>query len=489
MVKKAWLTLQVLVLLLTSCKVGPNYHPPYVDVPEEYHFEEANAVDSLDLEWWKQFEDPILEGLIIEALANNQEIKVAAANVGIAIGLLIQTRAPLFPQLGYNSSVSRMRTSETLTPAIPLPIALPNPQTVWQAVGTASWQIDLWGRIRRLVEAAEANVKATYEARQNAILAVVTSVADSYIQLRGLDEQLEIAIRTMNSYGDAVKYFELQHKYGQVSQIEVAQAKTQYEIAASQIPQIKISIVQTENALCVLLGRNPGPIARGKSIYDLHMPDVPAGLPSELLRQRPDIMQAEQNLIAANANIGAAIALYFPSVSLTGYYGGASAHLSQLFSGPSNTWNFVGSVTGPIFTAGAIYGQVMQAEEAEQATLFNYQLTIQKAFADVEDSLVAHSMLKEELASQERLVEAAGDYQRLAMLQYKGGYAPYFVVIQAQEQYFPAELSLAQTRASLFTSLVNIYRAMGGGWVELADARTNSCFPQDLEEKAPLSFP
>jgi outer membrane protein, multidrug efflux system len=472
--------LLILISLLSGCMIGPNYHRPYIDTPEFFHFEDEDAEDSLNLEWWTQFDDPVLEDFIAEGLAYNKDIKIAAANIINAVGIMIQTRAPLFPQIGYTDSYSRMRNSLSLaaiTLPIPIPISIPNPQTTWQSLLNGSWDIDFWGRIRRLTESARANIFASYEARQNVILSLVVSVANTYIQLRGLDEQLAISIRTMNSYGEAVSYFELQFKYGQESLMTVVQAKTQYEMAAATIPQIQSQIVQTENALCMLLGRNPGPILRGKSIYTLQFPAVPADLPSNLLHQRPDIMQAEGNLIAANAQIGAAEALYFPSISLTGFYGGASQHLSNLFTGPSNTWNFTGSITGPIFTGGAIYGQVLQAKAERQAALITYEKTIQNAFSDVEDALVAHSMLEEQLAAEGRLVEAAGEYEYLATLQYKGGYAPYFIVIQAQQQYFPAELAWAQTRAQLFSSLVNIYQAMGGGWVVLAEEMTNEECP------------
>jgi multidrug efflux system outer membrane protein len=468
MVKSA---LFIFLLILSGCMVGPNYRRPSIDTPEVFHYETEEATASLNLEWWKKFGDPVLEELIEEALANNKDIKIAAANIENAVGQLIQIRSQLFPQIGYNGGYSRTQNSTTLsTFSLPptLPISIPNPQTVVQAVINGSWEIDLWGRIRRLVESAEANILATYEVRQEVILSLVASVADSYIQLRGLDEQLVISIRTLESYAASVHYFELQFKYGQASQMPLVQAKTQLEIAAAKIPQIKSQIAQMENVISILLGRNPGPIARGKTIYDLQLPEIPADLPSELLTQRPDIMQAEQELIAANAQIGAAQALYFPSISLTGYYGGASSHLTKLFSGPSNTWNFTGSITGPIFTAGAIYGQVVQAIATQNAALVNYEKVIQNAFADVETALVKHTMIEEQLAAESRLVEAAGEYERLATLQYKGGYAPYFLVIQAQEQYFPAQLSWAQTQAELFSSLVNIYRSMGGGWVDIA---------------------
>jgi outer membrane protein, multidrug efflux system len=451
-----------IVLFLTGCMVGPDYVRPVVDVPAVYRYEEEDARETVNTEWWKQFQDPALDALIGEALANNKNIKIAAANVEQAAAVLTQVRSPLFPQVGYSGSGARERLTEA--GATPFSSLVPNPQNSYQALASASWEIDLWGRIRRLSESARAELLATEEAWRGVILSLVASVASNYIQLLGLDEQLLVSKRTLGTYAESVKLFELRFKYGQVSQMTVEQARSQYETAAAAIPQIESQIVQTENALSVLLGRNPGPIERGKTIYQLMLPAVPAGLPSDLLTNRPDIRQTEENLIAANAQIGAARALYFPTISLTGAFGYASADLSELFTGPARTWTYGGSITGPIFTAGAISGQVQQAEAAQKAALYTYELTIQSAFADVESSLLARRKLAEQVEAQQRLVKANKEYVRLARLQYDGGYSPYLTVLQAEQQLFPSELNYAQYRAALFSSLVNIYKAMGGGW-------------------------
>jgi multidrug efflux system outer membrane protein len=245
----------------------------------------------------------------------------------------------------------------------------------------------------------------------------------------------------------------------------VEQARSQYESAAAQIPQFEAQIGQTENALSILLGRNPGPIKRGKPLVQLALPTVPAGLPSDVLERRPDIAQGEQQLIAANARIGAAKAQYFPTISLTGAFGSASAELSNLFSGPAGVWSFAGGLAGPIFTGGAIAGTVAQAEAAQKAALFSYQLAIQSAFADVENALVNRAKTDEQLQAQERLVKSLSEYERLARLQYDGGYTPYLTVLNAQQQLFPAELNYAQTRAQNLNALVGLYKAMGGGWI------------------------
>ena len=448
--------------------MGPDYVRPKVDVPAAFRFEVKEAAETAGIEWWKQFGDPVLDSLIAEALANNLNLKVAVANVEQAGGVFTQTRSQLFPQVGYSASGERSRATEAGANAA-LSRLIPNPQTAYQAALTASWEIDLWGRIRRQSEAALANLLATDDTRRGVILSLVTSVAGDYIQLRGLDEQLAISKQTLGTYSESLKLFELQFKYGQVSQMNVAQAQSQYETAAAQIPQIESQIAQAENALSILLGRNPGPIPRGKSIYDLKLPAVPAGLPSQLLERRPDLMQSEQQLIAANAQIGAAKALYFPTISLTGAFGSGSSDLSKLFTGPARVWSYAGQAVGPIFTFGGVSGQVAQAEGAQQAALYNYQLAIQNAFADVDNALVASQKLQEQVAAQARLVGALQDYSRLATLQYNGGYTSYTTVLQAEQSLFPAELTLASVRAQVFSSSVNIYKAMGGGWVTLAD--------------------
>ncbi len=465
-------TLFAIAVLLAGCMVGPDYRRPVVDTPQSFRFEEKEARDTANADWWRQFEDSVLDSLIAEALANNKSVKIAAANIEQAAGVLMQTRAPLFPQIGYSGSAARERFSQLN--ATPLPSSVPNPQSSFQLLAGANWEIDLWGRIRRLTEAAQANLFATGEARRGVILSLVASVASSYIELRTLDDQLEIAERSLGTYGETVKQFELKFKHGQVSTMTVEQARSQYETAAAAIPPIKAQIVQTENGICILLGRNPGPIGRGKALSGLALPVVPSGLPSQLLERRPDLAQAEQNLIAANAQIGAAKALYFPTISLTGALGLASSDLSNLFKGPARTWSYAGSFTGPIFTAGAIAGQVKQAEATQKAALLSYENAIQSAFSDVENALSSHAELVDQLKAQERLVNALRQYAHLARMLYDGGYAEYLTVLYAEAQLFPAELNYAQIHGSVLASLVSIYQAMGGGWVNEADKLTEA---------------
>jgi len=464
------LVLGFLLGLFSGCTVGPDYVRPGLDVPAAFIHEDADAQDTANTEWWNQFQDPEMDRLIAEALANNRDIKIAAANIQQAAAVLIQARSPLFPQLGYGGEGRRDRVSEFRN--TPLSQILSNPYDSYQAFANVSWEIDLWGRIRRLSEAAQARLLATEEAWRGVILSLVSSVASNYIQLLGLDDQLRVATETLETYAQSVKLFELRFKYGQVSQMTVEQARSQYETAAAAIPQIESQIVQVENAICILLGRNPGHVKRGRTLHQLHLPPVPVGLPSDLLANRPDICQAEQDLISANAQIGAAKALYFPTISLTGAFGFASRDLSDLFQGPSRTWSYAGSIIGPIFTGGAIDGQVREAEAVKKAALLNYEQTIQNAFADVENALTARKKLLEQTQAQERLVSANREYVRLAALQYEGGYSPYSTVLQAEQQLFPSELNYAQYRAALFNSLVDVYKAMGGGWIEAAEPLT-----------------
>ena len=478
----------VLVALgVAGCMVGPDYARPPVDAPAAFRFEPRQAAQTADTEWWRQYGDPVLDRLIADALAANWNVKIAAANVQAAAGVVTQARAPMFPQAGYGANAGRVRFSEVGGTAIDTYVT--NPQNVYQAAFSASWELDLWGRIRRQTEAAQANLLGTEQARRGAILSLVASVAGNYIQLRGLDEALAVARKTQTAYAESLQIFRYQFQYGQVSQMNVAQAQSQYETASAQIPLLEQQIAQLENAISVLLGRNPGPIPRGKPVSELLAPPVPAGLPSQLLERRPDLMQAEEQLIAANAQIGAAKALYFPTISLTGAFGGASTDLSNLFKGPANAWSYAGSVVGPIFTAGLVSGQVAQAEAARDAALLNYEQTIQSAFADVSNALVARQKLLEQLETQEKLVLSLQDYSRLARLQYDGGYAPYSTVLQAEQTLFPAELSLATLRASTAGAVATIYKTMGGGWIDRADAMAGAGGPGVARAVAPAAKP
>lgn len=453
--------LVVLASLLSGCMVGPNYRRPDLDLPPAWRFEDPHAADTANTRWWTQFGDPVLDSLVQEALRNNRDLRVAAARVEQAGGVVTTTRAPLFPQLGYGAGAEQFRSSRQG----PAPVASRNPDSEFQLFGGATWELDLWGRVRRLTESSRARLLATEEGRRGVVLTLVSSVANTYIQLRAYDEQLAIAKDSLETYAKALKLFELQFRYGQVGRMNVAQARTQYATAAATIPQVEAAIASLENALSVLLGRNPGPVARGKRLGELSAFAVPAGLPSQLLERRPDVAQAEQDLVSANAQVGAAKALYFPVISLTGTLGVASASIGDLLKGSAEAWQYAGSLSGPLFTAGAVSGQVDQATAAEKAALARYQQAVLSALADVETALVSHQRLEQQLVAQQDLVAASSDYTRLAHLQYDGGYTPYFTVLQAEQQLFPAQLNLAQVQADRLNALVGVYRAMGGGWM------------------------
>ncbi|HXV10185.1 MAG TPA: efflux transporter outer membrane subunit [Burkholderiales bacterium] len=454
-------------LSLTACTVGPDYVRPEVDTPQAFRFEEKEAKDLANTAWWKQFRDPVLDALIDEGLANSKDLRIAAARVEEFAGRLTTTRSQFYPQIGYGGGGAREQFSERLGTSLPPGVS--NPQTTYSAVITASWEIDLFGRIRRLSEAAQAQLMATEEGRRGVVLSLVSSVATGYIALRGFDKQLEIAKRTAASRRAALDLFELRYKGGVVSLVEVAQIRSEYEAAVAAIPTIERAIAQTENALSILVGRNPGPIVRGKSIDELQDVAVPAGVPSDLLVRRPDIRQAEQNLVAANANIGAARALYYPTISLTGLFGYASSDLDNLFSGPSQQWSYGGSIIGPIFTFGLIEGLVAASEAQQRQLLANYESTIQNAFREVDDSLIDNRKSRERLAAQSRQVAALRDYARLSRMRFEGGVTSYLEVLDAERSLFNTELDYTQTQGEVFNALVNIYKSMGGGWVNEAD--------------------
>jgi multidrug efflux system outer membrane protein len=457
------------VLFLVSCTVGPDYMKPTPDTPPAWRLEYEAAAGLADLAWWEGFGDPVLNTLIQEALKENKDLKIAAARVDQYLGALDTTRSQFFPQLSGTAAVSRQKDTET--GSTPFPAGVSPIYTSHQAYLSVSWEIDIWGRIRRATEAARADVLASEEGRRAVILSLATSVANGYLTLRALDRQLEIARETEKAYADTLRLFNLRYQYGTISRLELSQVQSQYESARQAIPQYQLLITQQENLLSILIGRNPGPIPRGRTIDDLTPVGIPAGLPSALLERRPDILQAEQNLVAANARIGQAKALYFPTISLTGILGVASADLSKLFEGSSTIWSVGAAAAGPIFTFGGISGQVKQAEAYQQQIFFQYLQTVQNAFREVEDALAGTLKGRERLSSQGLQVTALKDYARIARLQFEGGTANYFLVLDADRSLFNAQLSYVETQSSIFASLVNVYKALGGGWVAEADRR------------------
>jgi multidrug efflux system outer membrane protein len=452
--------------LLSGCAVGPDYERPATDVPETWRIDYTEAADLANTRWWEQYGDPELNGLIEEALRNNPDVRAAAARVDQFIGGLAATRSQFFPQIGYGLDASRNRQSREGQP--PVPEGGDPYYSLYQGALSADWQIDLFGRVRRESEFAQARVYASEQGRRGVILSLVTSVAASYLVLRGLDRQLEIARATADNYAGSLRIFEQRHKGGVVSQVELAQVQSQYEQALSAVPQLEQAVSAQENLISILLGRNPGPIARGKTIDELVAPGVPADLPSALLERRPDILQAEQNLVAANADLGAAKSLYFPAISLTGVLGLVSTALGDFLSGAAGAWSMAAGVAGPIFTFGAIEGQVQSAEAARRIAEENYRRTILTAFQETNDALVGVVKETEVAEAQARRVSALRDYARLSRRKFDGGYADYLEVLYAESELFDAELNAVRAQTSRHAQFVNVYQAVGGGWVDEA---------------------
>jgi multidrug efflux system outer membrane protein len=461
------LVVGALALSQAGCLLGPDYRRPAVDTPAAWRVDEKVATQVANTAWWEQFDDPVLNELIRSALQENKDVKIAAARVENYLGQYRTTRAALFPQVAAGGGGGRQKVSEVSGPAPQLGSVDGHNATFNDVnVGfSAGWEIDLWGKLRRATEASRANLLGTEEARRSVILTLVTSVATAYVGLRELDRRLEVTLRTVKSYRDAYDIFKLRFQYGVVSDLEVNQALSQLELASANVPLFQKLIAQQENAISVLLGRNPGPIPRGKSIDELRPPAVPAGLPSEILEARPDVRQAEASLVAANANIGVARSLYFPSISLTGLFGYASSDLSRLLTTSGMMWSIGGSVTAPIFTAGAIAGQVKSAEAATDENLVRYQQVVQGAFREVNDALVDQQRTREQREALIRQVAALRDYVDTARARYDGGYASYLEVVYAENLLYAAELTQVETQGAAFQALVNVYKAMGGGWV------------------------
>jgi outer membrane protein, multidrug efflux system len=444
---------------IAGCAVGPDYHRPVVETPASFRYAspDAEVVDASNLQWWSQFNDPVLDGLIQRALEQNKDLGIAAARVDEFYGRLMSTRAALFPQIGGNFAGGRSR-------GVPAPGFPPAVGNQVQIDVMASWEIDLFGRLRRMTEAARADYMGTQAAQQATRIALIASVATSYLLLRDLDQRLEISKSTLKSRADALALFQERYGGGVVSQLQVSQAKSEYESAQTSVYSFQQQIAQQENALSLLLGDNPGPIARGKPLTQLTAPAIPAGLPSSLLERRPDILQAEQALISANASIGAARAQYFPSISLTGLFGAASTALSGLWTGPARIWSFAGAVSQPIFTGGAIAGSVRTAEALQQQALLSYEQTIQSAFADVEDALVGVARVRDQLQATNRQVEALTQYESLARDLYEGGYTSYLEVLDAERSLFNAQLQQSQLQDQELAEVVALYKALGYGW-------------------------
>lgn len=457
--------LAALALCLTAgCVQGPDYEKPTVEVPAGYRFGDQAYLINTSTDghyWWNAYRDPYLDALVREALASNRDLRIATARVDEFAAILAGTRSQGLPQVGYGLSGTRSRASEQIIPDIVDPLS-----TNFSAVLTASWEIDLWGRIRRETEAARANLLATEEARRGVTLTLISSVISGYVNLLDLDAQLRVATATADGRKESVDLFETRLAGGWVSEFEMSRVRGEYESALAQIPPLKQGIATQEHALSVLVGRNPGPIARSGDPGQLYSPVVPAGLPSDLLLRRPDILQAEQQLIASNALIGSARALFFPRISLTGLLGLASPSLGKLFTGDARTWSFTGDVAGPIYTGGGLTAAVDQATARREQSLANYELVIQNAFRDVEDSLADLRHSAELRDALQRNVTALRRGVELANERYDNGFSDYLEVLDTERSLFAAELQLASARGDYHRALVSLYRALGGDWTD-----------------------
>ncbi len=452
---------------LAACAVGPDYQRPGIDMPESWRFEYREAADLANARWWERFEDPVLNELIETALRENLDVRIAAARVDQFQGALRATRSQFFPQADYGGDVSRNRVSEDAFGSV----RGGDPYyTQYQAALGAAWQLDLFGRIRRQTEAAQARVYATEQARRGVVLSVVTGVAASYVTLRGLDRQLEISRATAETYAETFRIFELRYRYGTVSKFELSQVESQYQQALAAIPVFEAQVAAQENLLSILLARHPGPILRGRGLDEMSPPAVPEALPASLLERRPDVLQAEENLIAANAEIGVARSLYYPDIAITGAYGAVSTDLDDFLDSSARAWNIGASITGPIFTAGAIAGQVQSADAARQAAEDFYRLTILSALREVNDALVSSEKSLEAFDAQSRRAAALREYARLAMLRFDNGASSYLEVLYANNELFTAELSAVNAQITHLTSLIDVYKSTGGGWIDEAVA-------------------
>ena len=478
-----WLAIPILSIAVWSgCAVGPNYKRPAADVPGMYRgasTEEPSTSEvktttpgqvaaapatpqstaSLgDEKWWEVFEDPELQSLIRTALKNNYDVRIAAMRVLEAQAQVGITRADQYPSLGVGGAVGDQRS-----PAIgPIPSY---EVSLGQVTASAAWNLDFWGRYRRATEAARANLLANEWAQKQVMATLVANVAAAYFQLRELDLELEISKRTLGSRSDSLKLTQTLEQHGINSMLDVRQSEQLVYTAAEEVPDFERQIAQQENALSILLGRNPGDIPRGLKLTEQpHSPEVPAGLPSSLLERRPDIREAEQSLIAANAQIGVARSAYFPQISLTGSAGFETPALTSLFTGPAGLWTFGASLTQPIFEGGRIKSNVRLTEAQREQYLLAYQQTIQGAFRDVSNGLVAYRKDREFRIQQEQLWKSAQDAARLSEVRFKAGTTDYLEVLTNETNSFTAELGLAQAQGNELIALVQLYQSLGGGW-------------------------
>jgi outer membrane protein, multidrug efflux system len=462
----------LLAALGAGCLVGPNYKRPAIAVPANFRAPEplppGQAASLADLKWFEVFKDEKLQELIRTALVKNYDLRDAVLRVEEAranLGIAQSNQYPNFSAGGAPEITRLSRDGATPLPPAVLPSQNRNFGTA--ALELLSFEVDIWGKLRRATEAARANLLGEEENRKAVVTTLVSDVATAYLTLRELDYELEISRRTLRTREASLALTRSRQKGGVSTLLDLRQAEQLVDTAAETIPGFEQQIEQTENQITLLLGESPGGIARGRSLTEQDLPpEVPPGLTSALLERRPDIRSAEQALIAANAQIGVAKAAYFPDVSLSGFLGGQSSQLSSLFSTPHTAWSLVPQVTQPIFTAGRLKSGVRLSEAEQQRTLVQYEKTIQTAFTEVSDALIAHQRVRESRERQEELVVALQDRLRLAYVRYRGGVDTQLNALDADRDLFQAELDLSQIRLQELLTVVQLYKALGGGWQE-----------------------
>ena len=453
------------LLLAAGCKLGPDYHRPREEVPEAYRFEANPTPGSFaDQGWWQIYQDPTLQALLTDALAHNLDVRIAATRVEQAAAALGSTRLQQLPQAAVSFGAERQRTSQyTLLPGEP-PI-----NNVFTAQGSLSYEVDFWGKYRRASEAARAQLLSTEYGRDDVVASLIASVVADYFTLQSLDEQVAITQRTIETRQKFVDLTEGQHERGTVSGLDVASAQAQLAVAQASLPDLERQIAQLEDQLSVLLGHNPAPILRNadgefKRTAQESPPVPPAGLPSTLLERRPDVREAEQNLVAANAQVGVAKANLFPTISLTAAGGSLSTELSKLFTAPARAWSLGGSILQPLLDPQRSRYQLDLADAQKRQALLQYEQRVRIAFQEVSDALIA----RQKTAEVQRALQTGVDAQRkadtIALARYRVGNASYFDVINADRDLFNAELTLSTAHLNTLLSLVQLYRALGGGW-------------------------
>jgi len=454
--------LVVLLLLLPGCRVGPNYRRPSVNTPATFRGAGAARSASLaDLPWWDVFKDDTLKELVKASLANNYDLDIAIARVEQARQVAAEARSEYWPALGYANVTSYGHNQFINSPTSNSPGA----QGFLLGIVRASWDADLWGRVRRTNEAARARYLETEAARRGVMLTVVSDTSQAYFELLGLRLQLEIAQATTQSYTGIVNLFTNRLQEGIGNALQTSRATADLASAAASIPELERLIALKENQISVLAGRNPGAIDTKVKLLDETIPlEVPAGLPSALLERRPDILAAAQSVRAANARIGVARSAYFPQIGLTTFFGKLSTPLADLSSGNTNAWSLVSAIGGPIFQGGAIKALNRQAAAEWDQARSEYLQTALKAFQDVSDALISRARFDETRVEQIRAVRSAEEAVGLSLMRFREGFSSYIEVLEAQQRLYPAQLALAETEVNRRLVVVQLYKALGGGW-------------------------